>query len=279
MTFADERKAMREPGLYYDVPEEEYHRDDAFSQSQAKVLAVSPAKYKWQLEHPEDRDTAAFDKGKVAHAMVLGVGTGVDIIPDSFLASNGAATTTKAKQFIAEIRAMGRVPLKAAEFAEIEAMARALRDHAEAAELLSRGGNAEVSMWWDDPRTGIRCRARVDWLTETPGGAPLNVDYKSTADAGPRAFANSCAEYGYHVQAGAYEQALRLLTGAEEVTTKLIAQEKKPPYFVAVYDFAPWDINIGLDRWFESLERLAWCREHDEWPGYAGGQLVMPSWS
>ena len=270
---------MREPGIYYDVPEEEYHRDDAFSQSQAKVLAVSPAKYKWQLEHPDERDTSAFDKGKVAHALVLGVGAKVAIVPASLLATNGAATTTKAKEFIAEHKARGYTVIKEAEFAEIEAMAKALKEHAEAAELLSREGHPEVSMWWDDPRTGIRCRARVDWLTTTPGGAPLNVDYKSTADAGPRAFANSCADYGYHVQAGAYEMALRILTGAEEVTSKLIAQEKKAPYFVAVYDIAPWDVNIGADRWLEALDRLAWCREHDEWPGYAGGQLVMPSWS
>lgn len=268
----------REPGLYPDVPELEYHRDPAFSQSQAKVLRISPAKYKWQLEHPEERDTAAFDKGKVAHAKVLGIGTGVAIIPDSALASNGAATTTKAKEFIAEARSRGLVPLKSFEMAEIDEMALALEKHDEARELLAMEGRPELSMWWDDPGTGIRCRGRIDYHAER-NGVLYNIDYKSTADAGPSAFARSCADYGYHVQGAAYEQSLRVLTGADLTVTKLIAQEKKAPYFVAVYTFAEWDLSIGLDKWHEALRQLAWCRENDEWPGYAGGELVMPSWS
>lgn len=269
----------REPGLYPGFPEIEYHRDPAFSQSQAKVLAVSPAKYKWELDHPEERSTPTFDLGKVAHAKVLGVGAGIAVIPDEILGKGGAISTTEAKAFVADVQARGLVPIKSAAMAEVDEMARMLERHSEAHELLTaEGGVPELSMWWDDPMTGIRCRGRIDWHFERDG-VPYNVDYKSTADAGPHAFARSCAEYGYHVQGAAYEQALRVLTGAELTVTKLVAQEKKPPYLVAVYTFAEWDLSIGLDKWHEALRQLAWCRENDEWPGYAGGELVMPSWS
>lgn len=271
--------AVTEPGLYPDIWEDIYHRDPAFSQSQAKVLAVSPAKYKWQLDHPEERDTAAFDLGKIAHAKVLGVGAKVAVIPEEYLASNGAATTTKAKDFIKTARAGGYVPIKAAQMAEIDAMAKELENHKEAQRLLTTGtGTPELSMWWNDPGTGILCRGRIDWHTEI-NGVPHNVDYKSTNDASPFGFARSCAEFGYHVQGAAYEQALRVLTGAELTVTKLIAQEKKAPYFVAVYDFSEADIFLGLDKWHEALAQLKWCRDNDEWPGYAGGQLVLPSWA
>lgn len=271
---------MFAPGLYPDVPEEVYYSDGAFSQSQAKVLRESPAKFKWMSEHPgEGNESSGFDVGKVAHAKVLGVGAKVAVIPEEYLGKGGAASTTKARDFIADARHAGLVPIKSAQLAEIDAMAKKLEEHPEAHELLTaEGGVPELSMWWEDPETGILCRGRTDWHF-VRNGVPYNVDYKSTADAGPSAFARSCADYGYHIQAAAYEQALRILTGADLSITKLIAQEKKPPYFVAVYEFAEWDVNIGLDKWHEALARLKWCIENDEWPGYAGGQLVMPSWS
>ena len=55
------------------VPEREYHADPAFSQSQAKVLLDSPAKYRWQRDNPPaPRDH--FDFGHAVHAKVLGIG-------------------------------------------------------------------------------------------------------------------------------------------------------------------------------------------------------------
>lgn len=270
---------MREPGIYEDVPETEYHRDAAFSQSQAKVLLESPAKYKWELEHPAERSTAAMDVGKAVHAEVLGVGADIAVIPEEYLASNGAASTTKARKFIEEATARGIVAVKASAYAEIRAMAAAVLGHAEARSLFEREGKPEVSMWWPDPATGIICRGRVDWYTRTEAGLPLNVDYKTAEDAGPSAFARSAANYGYHTQVATYDLALRTLLGLELTAHKLVAQEKKPPYFVGVYHFEDWDLSIGLDRWRAAVDRLAWCLEHGEWPGYAGGGLVMPGWS
>lgn len=268
----------REPGIYYDVPEDEYYSDPAFSQSQAKVLRVSPAKYKWQLEHGGETATRSLELGKLAHTRILGVGAQAVVIPPELLSSSGAIAGKDAKAFVARTLAAGNVPVKAAQLAEVEAMAEMLMSHEEARALLTTPGHAEASMWWDDPLTGIRCRGRVDWLT-TLGEAVCNTDYKSTADAGPFAFAKSVANYGYHVQAAAYELGLRVGGGHENVVTRLIAQETKPPYFVAVYSLSDADLDIGLDHWHAALAQLAWCREHDEWPGYAGGELVLPGWS
>ena len=39
-------------GIHADVEEIAYHADPAFSQSQAKVLLESPARYRWRLTHP-----------------------------------------------------------------------------------------------------------------------------------------------------------------------------------------------------------------------------------
>ena len=66
-------------GIRLNVPEVDYHAHPAFSQSQAKVLLQSPAKYHYRLTHPEPpRDV--FDFGHAVHAKVLGVGLVFDTI-------------------------------------------------------------------------------------------------------------------------------------------------------------------------------------------------------
>lgn len=262
-------------GIYEDVPELEYHADSAFSQSQAKVLLRSPAKYLHSLTNPQP-PKREFDFGHAAHARILGVGLDVVTIdaPDW--------RTKAAKDAADEARAAGKVPLLAHEVAKVDAMALALEDHPEARRILTHPGRAEVSMWWHDERTGVACRGRVDYLAETPAGL-VNVDYKTTTDASPAGFSRKAADFGYHVQASAYEDGLAHLTG-DRVPCVLIAQEKDAPYLVGVHRFSDYDLDRGLDRWRDALDLLVRCRAEDHWPRWAGAdsdinELALPAWA
>lgn len=268
----------RGPGIFPGIDEDVYHGDPAFSQSQAKTLLKSPARYQWLRQNPP-APKAEFDKGHAVHAKVLGVGLDIAVIPDELLASNGAVSTKAAKEFMAEARAAGQVPLKSDVAREIDAMAESVLRHPQARALLELEGEVEVSMWWEDPETGIACRGRVDKLAVVPDGL-INVDLKSTTDASLYGFTKSCADYAYHMQGAAYDEAVRLLTGGDAPTV-LIAVEKEPPYLVATFEFNAADLDRGLEKWRAACELLARCRELDEWPGHPEHiqTITLPTWA
>jgi hypothetical protein len=112
----------REPGIYADIPEADYHADrETLSHSGAKLILRSPAHYRWRLDHPEHKD--AFDFGTAAHALVLGVG--VPIVPieaDSW-------RTKRAQELRDEARSNGHVPLLEADYGRVQAMADVLSSH------------------------------------------------------------------------------------------------------------------------------------------------------
>ena len=258
-------------GIVLGVPENEYHSDGAFSQSQAKVLLESPAKYRWQLDNPPPpRDV--FDFGHAVHAKVLGVGLDlVTIEADSW--------RTKAAQDARDAsRAAGRVPLLAKDMHAADVMAEAVLAHPGGRATLETEGAVEAPLFWT-AATGVGCGGRIDKLAATAAGL-VNVDLKTTADASLRGFAKSAANLGYHLQAAAYEDGLRHLTG-EDCPTVLIAVEKDAPHLVALYEFPADEIARGLDKWRDALDALVKYREADYWPGYPDSiqPLYLPSWA
>ena len=258
-------------GIRLNVPEVDYHAHPAFSQSQAKVLLQSPAKYHYRLTHPEPpRDV--FDFGHAVHAKVLGVGLDFDTI-------DADSWRTKAAQDARDAsRAAGRVPLLAKDMHAADVMAEAVLAHPGARAILETEGDVEASLFWTDA-TGVECRGRVDKLAATAAGL-VNVDLKTTADASLRGFAKSAANFGYHLQAAAYEDGLRHLTG-EDCPTVLIAVEKDAPHLVALYEFPADEIARGLDKWRDALDSLVKYREADYWPGYPDSiqPLYLPTWA
>ncbi|WP_282916571.1 PD-(D/E)XK nuclease-like domain-containing protein, partial [Streptomyces exfoliatus] len=98
---------------------------------------------------------------------------------------------------------MGTVPLLRHEWAQVQAMAAAVRQHPQAGPLFTGQGIAERSLYWTDPATGVRCRVRPDWLKELPG-LTLAVDLKTTKDASPQAVQKAIRDYSYHQQDALY---------------------------------------------------------------------------
>ena len=269
----------RGPGIYPDVPDADYFTDPAFSQSQAKELLASPAKYHHAQTHPK-ASTKAFDVGHAAHAKVLGTGSDVVVIPATLLSPGEAIRKTEAKEWEAAAIAEGKVVIKPKTAREVDAMAEAILAKPEARRLLELDGQSEVSMWWTDARTGVECRGRVDKLAQTDAGDVINVDLKSTNDASLRGFAKSAGDYGYHVQDGAYDDGYFHITG-EHLPCVLIAVEKDPPHLVALFEFSPFDVERGRARWHSALDLLVQCRTANHWPGHPDHiqNLTLPRWA
>lgn len=171
----------------------------------------------------------------------------------------------------------GRIVLSPEVWDQLHAMRDAVHNHPAAHALLtSVPGEAEKSVYWIDPTTGVLCRCRPDWWRDDY----VLVDVKTTDDASPEGFAKSMANWRYDVQAPYYMDGVKLATGRDVKAFVFIAVEKKPPYAVGVYVLDSASLELGRAQYQHDLRVYAECLANDNWPGYGDKiqTINMPAW-
>lgn len=136
--------------------------------------------------------------------------------------------------------------------------------HALAKRLLE-GGVKEQSIFWTDPRTGVRLRIRPD--NRSPHAI---VDLKSTKDASREGFKWEARRYGYDLSAAMYQEGCFHAFG-EELPFAFLCAEKVGPCAVALYPACGAMMEEGYSWYRKAVDKYAWCLEHDEWPLYQDG--------
>lgn len=277
---------ITEPGVHHGVPEAEYHAAPGLSSTGARALLDSPARYRWQLDHPQQRETTeAQDLGTVTHTLALGAGALPAVAPAEHVTDAGKLSTKKASlAWAEEQRTAGLIPISPANLAAAEAMAKALREHPTAGPLLARPGRAEVSLAARCPDTGVLCRGRVDWWPEPlhDGARQQLVDLKTARSADPAAFARSVADYGYDIQDVWYEDLVMWLGahGGRQPRFVFVTVEKTAPYFVSVSTLDAETLADARRAALAARQLLVACEVSGVWPGYPDEpvQLDMPGW-
>lgn len=257
-------------GIYGGIPEAAYHADlTSLSSTGAKKLTTcTPAEFRYEQMNGGRSPKPEFDFGSLVHRLALGAGADiVTVDADDW-------RTKAAREQRAEAWERGAIPVLDKHWRKAERMLEALRLHDVATALLS-GGEAEVSLYATDPITGVRLRGRVDYLTPRTA-----VDFKTTADASPRGFAKSIANFGYHQQAPWY---LDLLAAAGRPVDDFIfvVQCVEPPFLPAVYRLAARAIDRGRGLNRRAIDVYASCLMSGEWPAYGNTihTLDLPAWS
>ncbi|MEU5939385.1 PD-(D/E)XK nuclease-like domain-containing protein [Micromonospora sp. NPDC047548] len=260
---------VERPGIYPGVPDDDYHADPVpggslSSTGVRKLLPPScPALFKHWLDEGQEHKPE-FDFGKAAHLHVLGTG------PQLVLVDRDRWDTNEVKAEVKAIREAGGVPLKRADMEKADAMAAKIRAHPLAGKLLDPDrGQAEVSLFWQDTETRVRCRARLDWVPAPSSGRPLLVDYKTCDSAEPGKLEKAINEWGYHVQRGHYLPGARA-TGlvGDDAELLFVFQEKKAPYLVTVVELHPVAKRIGEHLAREARHLYRECTTSGRWPGY-----------
>lgn len=266
---------ITEPGLYPDLDDVTYRaQHEWLSVSGAKKLLPPscPAKFKATIGVEEHKPQ--FDQGKAFHSRVLGDG------PEVVVVASDSWRSTAAREARDAAYAEGKVPLLASESAVVEAMAESVRAH-DVAPLLFQGGAAEVSAFWVDEATGVKCKARFDYLPEKHAGRRLIVpDLKSAVSADPREFAAAAARYGYLLQQIHYSNAIRHLGIDDDPAFLFVVCEKEPPHLVNVGQFADeMTLRLSAAALDKALRLYRECLETDTWPGWSGvTDLSVPAW-
>jgi hypothetical protein len=232
-----------------------------------------PARFRHKADAGTVEVKREYDLGHAVHTRVLGSGP----VPVRIDAEEWRSKAVKDE--VAAVRAAGMVPLRPSDYDASVAMATAVRSHPIARKLLKLGtGQPERTLIWQDPATGVMCRAKADWLR-----LDGIVDLKTTESAAPDALSKAAHNYGYAVQAPFYLRGFRethpFWSGVPYFVH--IAVEKEPPYLVHVNQLTERAIAWGDRQVSAALEIYRDCTAAGVWPGYPTDEITdidLPAW-
>lgn len=265
------------PGYYRDIPNEQYHSGPGISKSQLDLVRKSPSLLQWSKTAPEDEEKkSALNVGDAVHALLLE--------PERFKAEyavgpeNAPRNTKAGKEKWAEFEASlkpGQTVLTAEEGRKIQLIYGSVMAHPNARWLVDAKGDAEASIYWNDPETGLLCRCRPDKVLTEHNWI---VDVKTTADMNK--FARSVYDYRYHVQDPFYCEGYRQHFGEVPagflflVVSTSIEAGKYPVRLFCLDDDAK---AMGYRDMREDLATVAECERSGDWPGIE--TLSLPRWA
>jgi len=258
------------PGIYYDVPEEQYHADPcarpSLSVSIAKALVLRSPLHAW-LQHPRfgavHTDASnTMDRGSVVHSLLLGRGRDVVVVECDDWKSPKKRAERDAH------RSKGRIAVTRKLYGEAIETANVLR-----AKLAERGyhlrGKSEVTIIWEEQAESGRsvlCRGRLDhWEI-------LHLlDLKITEDANPLTLQRGhITRMGYDIQRAAYT------SGVEKLRPDLLGRtdftflfcEPEPPNCITPVRCAGTLRELGELKWRRAVNMWDRCLAANKWPEY-----------
>ncbi len=255
------------------ISNEEYHSSEGISRSALMLFKRSPAHYRYEylISKEKKAPTESMIIGEAVHTAVLESKE----FNNRFAIKNKVdGRTTAGKAYNAEFEALSLGKQILSEEAHLEVAGMQLAVYCDPiANALLHGCKIEQSIYFTHQSTGIQCKVRPDaWL-----GSIVN-DLKTTVDASPRGFQSSAYKYGYFLQAGMIQVALKSL-GIDMERFLFVVVEKAAPYVTAVYDLDFEALSYGVNQFNELMEQLARCQDKNEFPGYGVNTLMLPSYA
>ena len=274
-------------GIFPGVPYEEYDSWPFVRKSHLWILSSkTPAHYHYLITHPDKFDKEHFLIGHATHTAILEPELFDKIFttrPETYTNKKGEkkkwnASATVCKDYIAEHKSSGLVLLSP----EQHELCQNLRDSAYSDPFIKDlldSSEKEVSIVWNDEKTGITMKARIDiWV----GSAGVIADIKTTAKtADVRLFGGEAYRLGMHFQMAIYSDGASQVAETEISNPILLPIEKSPPYLPAHYEVEPEELSCGRIQYEIALNRLLECEKTGRWPGYNPGlmPLVLPNYA
>ena len=263
---------VKAPRYVANMPNDEYQSHKAsVSNSQLKLIARSPAHFKYPPERAETRNKVL---GSALHMACLEP----DLFYKTYVLLRNAKDRTTSEYKEAKKEHGEEFVLTSSECARVEGIMNSLYKNPAIRSLLELPGYNELSGFSTDPETGVVCRHRFDKLTH----CGIAVDLKTTVDARPDAFSRSILTYGYNIQDAFYSDQYNWITGEFLQDFVFIAIESESPFAPKLYRLDEDSILIGRDAYRKALDSYAYCLEMDEWPAYEDQEIEeigIPQWA
>ena len=260
------------------LPFEDYRRMEGMNWSLLRHYHRSPLHFRTAADAPPQPPTPACLLGQAVHALTL---EGEAVYCERFaVAPEGIDRRTTAGKLAwatFQDQAAGRAVLTADQDAAVIGMAKAISRSRTANKLLARCAVRESVITWQDPATGISCKARPDAVDLDSG---LLIDLKSTADGTLDAIRRDVAKRMYHGQLSFYRRGLQA-AGAPAGPCVLVFVESMPPFGVRCVVLDDEALGVGNGLVDQLLQLHAECEAAGTWPGYDDTikPLSLPAWA
>lgn len=251
------------------MPNKDYHSAAGISNSGLTDVARSPAHYFFKVKKGA---TPAMRMGTAIHTALLE--------PDKFKEDYLHLKEVKDRRSSGyKEAAKNHDPefiLTAPEGDKVAGMQEQIKNQPYASKLLTAEGYREVSIFTEDPETGVLVRIRADILT-LKGQI---IDVKKTQDSRMEAFGKSIFNYRYHVQAAFYSDVYEWASGKKSAAFGFLAVEEEIPHGCQLYALDDQSMSLGRDLYRQALNRYADCLEKAVWPCYdSKPQIIsLPVW-
>lgn len=288
---------IREAGQY-DIPMSVYHTQccagpSISSSGLRKIFLESPADFWCMSDLNDDRleqpDNENFIFGRAAHALLLGD----EDFDKNFMVIDHKAPPKPTKTQISA-RLQGRVTdaaqdrfsfwdameanhghkdfLKEEDLEHIKHIAEALHNHPFVSVLFE--GQAEQSLIWQDKKTGVWLKSRLDVLAATGDFG----DLKTTSQKTKSLIMRDIRLHGYDMQQGlstiAVEEVLGVDFTAESYESRgafNLFVYKKPPYHIIPIELDFEALHFARLKCRTAIDKFAECMKSGEWPGPVEG--------
>jgi len=276
---APDRQGLLARGrLLFDQDIDAYHGGEGISKTGLDRIARSPAHYfalTLDPHRPPEKDRAGQLEGQLGHCAILEPAE----FDKRYIVGPDVNRNTKAwKEFLES--AGDRIAIKPDQYEAAMRQAESVRRLPDIAEALATG-NPEVSAYWTDPRTGVLCRCRPDWVHPVGDEAVILLDVKTYSDASLEEFARQCARKAYHKQAAYYSDGYAAASGKRVLAFIFVAVETDWPHAASATMLDGQAIEQGRIEYRRNLETYAQCLKTGHWPGYSAGieTVSLPRWA
>jgi hypothetical protein len=233
-----------------------------------KHIAKSPAHLFAAAQGSFDKDTEALRIGRAADAYAIGDEDSIAVWDKKTATGRMSPRTGKDWDAFCAKHA-GKDIITAKEELQARAIARALRRHERAAEMLYSGGTQlHPELEWT-----YNGRKFVSHLDAYRKGAFV-IDVKTCVDGEPSRFSRAAIWQHYHTQAAMYVTAVESL-GHPTPDAYLVVVEKvdkaglTEPFAVTIMRFTARALERGRAQFHTWFERLQQCEAAGFWPAYA----------
>lgn len=268
----------QDSALVVGMPIEQYHADTgSISKTGLDLIARAPAIYYARMLDPQyERVSAKLGddgdetkpgqlEGTLAHCAILE--------PDEFgnryaIGPAVRRNTKEWKAFEEKARADGKVAIKGTQYNTAMYQAESALRHPRINELLAGSHYVEVSAYWTDPFTGVRCRVRPDVAADIGGGLSILLDLKTYSNASAEEFRRQVARKRYHVQDAFYSEGYSHAAQTSVEEFRFAAIETEWPFAVHVFSLGDESRTEGYNEVRRSLDIYERCKRTGVWPDY-----------
>lgn len=250
--------AVDGPCAIVGMPNDVYHaHEGSVSNSGLVLVDRSPAHYqsrdKWE-------STRAKEIGSAIHAALLEP----DVFARDFFIVHGTHSRTDKAYRKAKEDFGAEFTFTEDEGKKIIGTQQSILANKNARSLLDEPHYTEISIFANDPETGVLVRVRFDLLTESG----RCVDLKKTRDARSEEFQKAIWNYKYHRQAAFYCDVFHWFTGTKLLSYEWWAIEEEAPHALKIYEPDDFCLDAGRFEYRRALDVYAECAESGIWPPY-----------